>query len=162
VTTDGGVGATEERDGGGLWRLRFEDVDDPRDGATLELLLDGSEEPLLNKPDNLELDRHGNLLIQEDPGGNAHVARIVAYDVDTDARGVVAQFDPTLFTPGAPGFITDDEESSGIVDARRVLGRGWFLLDAQLHEDSGDPATVERGQLLALGVRDFGDVYDVR
>jgi hypothetical protein len=84
---------------------------------------------------------------------------VLAYDVETGAIGVVAQFDPARFSPGAAGFITDDEESSGIIDAERWLGRGWFLLDAQVHEDSGDPKTVELGQLLALRVRDFGDVY---
>lgn len=81
------------------------------------------------------IDRHGDLLIQEDPGGDPHLARRV-------------------------GLHTDDEESSGIIDARRHLGRGWFLFDAQVHEDSGDPATVELGQLLALHVRDFDAVYD--
>jgi hypothetical protein len=159
TTTEGGAGATDERDGGGVWRLRFEDRDDSAAGATLELLLDGSELPLLHKPDNLALDRHGNLLVQEDPGADPQAARVVAYDVDTGAIGVVAQFDPLRFTAGAPGFITDDEESSGIIDAERWLGRGWFLLDAQVHVPSGDPKTVELGQLLALRVRDFEDVY---
>jgi hypothetical protein len=160
TTTEGGAGATDERDGGGLWRLSFEDKNDPLKGATLELLLDGSEAPLLYKPDNLGIDRHGNLLIQEDPGGDPFIARIVAYDVDSGDTGVVAQFDPERFAPGGSAFITDDEESSGIVDARRYLGRGWFLFDAQVHEPSGDPATVELGQLLALHVKDFDDVYD--
>ena len=47
-------------------------------------------------------------------------------------------------------FITQDEESSGIIDARRILGDGWFLLDVQAHKTSSDPELVEGGQLLAM------------
>jgi hypothetical protein len=50
------------------------------------------------------------------------------------------------------------EESSGIIDGGDVLGRGWFLLDAQVHKAHPDPALVEHGQLLALYVGDFDDV----
>ena len=78
VTTEGGRGATSARDGGGLWRLSYDDVERPWEGGTLTLLLDGSEAPFLSKPDNLGFDRHGHLMIQEDPGGNPHLARIVA------------------------------------------------------------------------------------
>jgi secreted PhoX family phosphatase len=166
VTTEGGKGADVPtgltgRDGGGFWRLRFEDVDAPYLGGTLTLLLDGSEAPLLNKPDNLDIDNHGNVLIQEDPGGNNHVARIVAYKIKTGERGIVATFDPALFSPGAPGLITIDEESSGIIDAREVLGEGWFLFDAQVHKTNPDPTLVEFGQLMAMRVRDFDDVYTI-
>jgi len=47
---------------------------------------------------------------------------------------------------------TQDEESSGIIDASDILGRGWFLLDVQAHKLSADPELVEGGQLLALFV----------
>jgi hypothetical protein len=166
VTTEGGKGADVPtgltgRDGGGLWKLHFEDVDAPYLGGTLTLLLDGSEAPFLNKPDNVDIDHHGNLLIQEDPGGNNHVARIVAYNIKTGERGVVATFDPALFSPGAPGLITIDEESSGIIDAKETLGDGWFLFDAQVHKTNPDPALVEFGQLMAMRVRDFDDVYTI-
>jgi hypothetical protein len=165
VTTEGGgtVPAEEgvSRDGGGLWRLRFDDIDHPENGGTIELLLDGSEPPFLNKPDNVTIDRHGNLLIQEDPGGNAHVARIVAYDVGTGERGVVAEFNPDQFRSGGPGFITEDEESSGIIDAKEALSPGWFLLDAQVHKASSDPAEVQLGQLMAMHVPKFEDVYTI-
>ncbi len=168
LTTEGGKGADTPtgltgRDGGGVWRLSFEDVQQPALGATLTLLLDGSEAPFLNKPDNMDIDRRGNLLIQEDPGNNVHVARIVAYDIESGSRGVVARFDPRLFAPkttgGTDATITIDEESSGIVDAQDVLGRGWFLLDAQVHKAHPDPALVELGQVLALRINDFGEVY---
>ena len=151
------------RDGGGLWRLSLEDREHPELGGTLTLLLDGSEAPYLNKPDNLDIDRRGNLLIQEDPGGNAHVARIVAYDIDSGRRGVVATFDPALFAPATPGgsdaAMTTDEESSGIIDASEVLGKGAFLFDAQVHLKHPNPEYVEHGQLLSMRVSDWRAVY---
>ena len=179
VTTEGGATdgtGLDFRDGGGLWRLRFKDIDHPFAGATLTLLLDGSEllgatEPKFNKPDNMAIDRHGNLLIQEDPGGNNHLARIVAYRIGDGALGVVARFDPNLFGPGAtedPNKLTIDEESSGIIDTERLLGKGTFLFDAQVHTAKGLPAgtgpntvaeLVERGQILALKVKDWDEVY---
>ena len=165
LTTEGGdttqVDPGVTRDGGGLWRLRFQDVSNPSAGATLELLLDGSEAPFLSKPDNMTIDNRGNLLIQEDPGNNAHLARIVAYNTKTGDRGVLAKFDPSKFAPGAPGFITQDEESSGIIDAGKLIAPGWFLFDAQVHKANPDPGLVEYGQLLALHVRQFKDVYDI-
>ena len=160
MTTEGGNGATSVRDGGGLWRLSYDDAEHPEDGGTLTLLLDGSEAPFLSKPDNLGFDRHGHLLIQEDPGSNPHLARIVAYDVKSGDRAVLAQFDPTKFVSGGSGFITQDEESSGIIDASRILGKGTFLFDAQVHLPHPDADKVERGQLLTLEVRDWKKVFD--
>jgi hypothetical protein len=167
LTTEGAPGVvpsepTVTRDGGGLWRVHFKDVDQPELGGTIELLLDGSEAPFLNKPDNMGIDRKGNILIQEDPGNNAQLARIVAYDVETGDRGVVAEFDPVVFRTTGAKFLTQDEESSGIIDARKVLGKGWFLFDAQVHKAFPDAAKVEHGQLMALHVPKFKDVYTIK
>src|SRR5215208_23702 len=153
LTTQGGKGATTGvtgRDGGGLWRLRFDDIEQPQLGGTLTLLLDGTEEPFLSKPDNMTIDRVGNLLIQEDPGNARHVARIVAYRIADGARGVLASFDPAKFS--GPSAITIDEESSGIIDAHATIGPRWFLFDAQVHKPLPDPELVAMGQLLALHV----------
>lgn len=49
-------------------------------------------------------------------------------------------------------FITQDEESSGIIDAESILGPGWFLFDVQVHKMSSDPELVEGGQLVSLYV----------
>jgi Bacterial protein of unknown function (DUF839) len=163
VTTEGGKDATSARDGGGLWRLSYRNPERPWKGGTLTLLLDGTEAPFLNKPDNLGFDRSGHLLIQEDPGNNAHVARIVAYDVKSGERAVLARFDANLFQPGAAGFITQDEESSGIIDASQFLRPRTFLFDAQVHTPPANPADlvdkVERGQLMTLHVDDWGEVF---
>ncbi len=168
LTTEGGnttpAAGGPSRNGGGLWRLRFVDVNDPSKGASLTLLLDGSEAPLLNKPDNMTIDGQGNLLIQEDPGGNAHLARVVAYRISDGKLGVVATFDPAQFTAPAPAtdplFITQDEESSGIIDVSGLWKRpNTFLIDAQVHAPAGDPTLVEKGQLLTLTVGDWSTVY---
>ena len=150
-------GATAAACGG----FTFDDIEQPGRGGTIELLLDEYEAPHLNGPDNLDIDTSGNLLIQEDPDENPHLARIVAYNIATGARGVLAGFDRDLFVADSANPITLDEESSGIIDAEQVIGPGWFLLDAQVHERSQDPDNVELGQLLAMKVDSFRDVYDI-
>jgi hypothetical protein len=168
TTTDGGDVSRRGpeggvRDSGGLWRLSFEDIERPERGGTLTLLLDGvggeEDEILLNSPDNLGMDRRGNLLIQEDPGNNRERARIVAYHVHTGDLGVVAQFDPALFSFATP-VLTLNEETSGIIPAREVLGRGWWLFDAQVHRPNANPALVMEGQLLAMRIKHWDAVYD--
>jgi len=157
VTTAGGNGS-----GGGLWRLRWHDIEKPSQGGTLTLLLDGSEG--LVSPDNIAIDRRGNLLIQEDPGNNPHIARIMAYRIANGALAAVAQFDPALFTVGQPGFITEDEESSGIVDAQEAFGTpGAFLFDAQVHAAPVNNVAeyVQRGQLMRLQIDDWDAVYGI-
>ena len=172
-TADNPAEAGVARDGGGLWRLSFADVDRPELGGTLTLLLDGSEAPYLSKPDNMAIDTEGNLLIEEDPGGNDHIARIVAYRIEDGALGVVAEFDPALFgvtnpagvTPDERAVLTTDEESSGIIDTKQIFGDGTFLFDAQVHttKNLSDPATlVENGQLLLLRVDEWDSVYGER
>jgi secreted PhoX family phosphatase len=162
VETDPVSGLPVTRDGGGLWRLRFENIKDPSAGMTLELLLDGTEAPSLNKPDNMDIDTEGHLLIQEDPGNNAHLARILAYDLASQQIQTLAQFDPARFASGATGYPTTiDEESSGIIDVAELMGPGTFLFDAQIHTSAGlsDPTRqVEHGQLLKMTV-DWNDVF---
>ena len=183
VTTQGGVGANAARDGGGLWRLTYDDIEQPLLGGKLELLLDGSESIGLNKPDNMTIDNnHGIILIQEDPGNNDHVARIVAYRISDGATRSIAKFDPVLFDPMGgtnPSLVTKDEESSGIIDVsnfnwgtnipystaildKNYANGGLFLFDAQVHATAGldNPAAqVERGQVLFLGVTDWSAIF---
>ena len=168
------------RDGGALWRLRFNDVRNPLAGANLTMLLDGSEAPYLNKPDNIDVDARGNVLIQEDPGNNDHLARVVSYRTSDGRLGTVARFSPRYFVPGSPDFMTKDEESSGITDVTAFLRKGesdtagYFVLDAQVHAPTwvarpdlaGDPSAkaalesaIEGGQLYLMTVADWAQVY---
>ena len=94
--------------------------------------------------------------MDEDPGGNGRVSKIWLYSRDTGALIQVAEHNHKFFeqtVPAGPDFITIDEESSGIIDAGDILGKGWFLLDVQAHKvNTADPELVEGGQLLAMFV----------
>lgn len=172
---------TVSRDGGALWRLRFSDVKNPLLGGTLTMLLDGSEAPFLSKPDNIDVDEKGNVLIQEDPGNNDLVARLVSYRISDGKIGVVAKFVDKYFKPGSPDLITRDEESSGVTDITKFLRKSetdpnsYFVLDAQVHASplASRPdlagATAERkaaltnaiegGQLYLMTISDWSKVY---
>lgn len=133
-----------------LYRMRFDDITDPTAGGEVTLLLDGK----LSGPqmmDNMTIDTLGRVLIQEDIGAQDALGKIWLYDITTGGLAQVATHDPARFTPGAAGFLTRDEESSGIIDAKDMLGDGWFLINDQAHY--GIPGElVEGGQLLALYV----------
>ena len=168
------------RDGGALWRLRFTDVKNPLAGATITMLLDGSEAPLLNKPDNIDVDTAGNVLIQEDPGNNDHIARVVSYRISDGKVGTLAKFADKYFAPGAAQFITKDEESSGITDVTSFLRKGtsdknsYYVLDAQVHASPASSrldlagnadavaaleSAIEGGQLYLMTVADWAAIY---
>lgn len=137
-----------------LYRLRFVDARQPQLGGTLTAVLDGSEGQRML--DNLTIDE-GTVLLQEDPGSRApagqsnYLARLWAYDIAADKLVKIAKHDPAQFTPGLVGFLTTDEESSGIVPAP-FLGRGKYLIDVQAHYALADPELVQGGQLLVLHV----------
>ena len=90
----------------------------------------------------MAIDENGYILIQEDPGNNAHVARVLAYRIKDGKLATVATFDPKYFTAAGSNFMTIDEESSGIIDATSLLRKGndknsYFFLNAQIHTYSG-------------------------
>ncbi len=177
ATTPNPATPTVSRDGGALWRIRFNDVSKPLGGATLELLLDGSEDIYMSKPDNIAVDSFGNVLIQEDPGNNAHLARIVSYRISDGKVGTIARFKAEYFTSTGASFITQDEESSGIVDVTTELRTSksdtasYYMFVAQVHATPAkarpdlDPAdatlakAVEGGQWYILKIANWTDVY---
>jgi hypothetical protein len=117
-----------------LWHLSFDDIERPERGGTVEILLKGDEGH--GMLDNVTIDHWGRIVMDEDP-------EFIQ----------VAEHNPRFFdssVPNNPAFITQDEETSGIIDASHILGRGWFLLDVQAHKLSSDPELVEGGQLLAM------------
>jgi hypothetical protein len=151
---------------GRLYRYRFEPRD-PLAGGTLEILLDGSEGVV--GPDNIDLNRHGELAIQEDPGrdlrdlglrrdssvwiyttkrGGLH--RIATMNRAAATRHALAA-DPANrdeSSQNAPGLW----ESTGIIDAEWWLGRGAWLCAVQAHSLRIAPVetTVQGGQVLWL------------
>jgi hypothetical protein len=130
-----------------LYRLRFDDLNNPAAGGTIDKLLDGTEG--YQQLDNMTMDKYGHVLLEEDPGAVNYLAKIWQYDIASGGLKLLAQHDPNRFISGAADFLTIDEESSGIIDASDILGAGWFLLDVQAHYANG-PELVEGGQLLAL------------
>ncbi|KAL2632951.1 hypothetical protein R1flu_004430 [Riccia fluitans] len=137
-----------------LWRLRFND-------PTLQTSLEGTIEILINGPDgsstagpkmldNIAVTKRGEFILQEDPGSNPHIARMWRYNRKTDVLDIIAQHNPAFFSPPTP-VKTIDEESSGVINVDKILGRGWYLFDVQSHNTLPDPL-VQDGQLLALYV----------
>jgi hypothetical protein len=147
-----------------LYRLRFADPKNPAAGGKVDQLLTGLEtggtSERFHMLDNIAVDRRGHVMLEEDPGAQDYLARVWQYGIKDDSLTLVATFDPERFTPGKPGFITNDEESSGIIDAESLLGRGWYLLDAQVHKATTDPELVEMGQYLAMFVPSKGHEHD--
>jgi hypothetical protein len=100
------------------------------------------------------------LVIQEDresafrdPPFSGGYGRVLTYNFNTQALVSVARVNtPPPLRPGT-------WESSGVIDARDVLGPNWWLLDVQAHSTtapqpgpSGVPnsSVGEDGQLLAI------------
>jgi hypothetical protein len=130
-----------------LWRLRFSDITQPELGGSLQMLLDGSEGQVALT--SLASDGRGHLLLEEDPGNDARLARIFRYTIASDGLAAIAQHSPALFSAGAASFITQDEEASGVIDATGVLGPGWWLTSDQVHAEA-DAELVEGGQYSAI------------
>jgi len=137
------------RDGGALWRLTFKDAQNPLLGANLEMLLNGGESIMMSKPDNITVTNNGVIVIQEDPGGNDHVARVVAYRISDGKLATLAKFDSQYFTATGSKYMTIDEESSGVIDVTSLLAKPgetntYLMLNAQIHVKGGvtkaDPA----------------------
>ena len=130
-----------------MWRLRFTDINNPEAGGTITAVLDGTEGPKMM--DNITIDNFGHILIQEDPGNQTYLAKIWQYTIATDKVKEIATHDASRFVTGAANFLTQDEESSGIIDMQDILGAGNFIYVDQAHYPQPG-ALVEGGQLLSL------------
>jgi hypothetical protein len=128
-----------------LWAVDFTDASNPAAGGTIKLLLNGTEGQQML--DNITVNSQGKLILQEDVGNNAHLGKVWQYDPATDALTQIAQHDPARFS--GPNAITQDEESSGVIDISHILGSAGenvYLVDTQVHSAS-TPELVEGGQL---------------
>jgi hypothetical protein len=145
-----------------LYRTRFTDITNPELGGTITMMGQGNDASSFGGGiisaagatdavsfDNMAMSRFGQILIQEDPGSSGRLSRLWLYDIVADSLVDVGISDTQFFTTGAPGFLTTNEETSGIVDAWDILGPGWWLLNMQAHYGiSGE--LVEGGQLMAV------------
>ena len=139
-----------------LWALEFTNLANPEAGGTVKMLLNGSEGQVML--DNMTVADDGSILLQEDPGSNARLAKIWRYNPSTDTLVELAQHNPALFT--GTGAITQDEESSGIVDISAFLTGvsgydttkySYFLIADQIHKAVASPTSqVEMGELSVM------------
>jgi uncharacterized protein DUF839 len=147
-----------------LWRLHFNDPADPTEGGKLTLLVNGQigtpdssggtesgSSPGPQMLDNITVDDRGRVIMVEDVGNQSYRGGVWVYDIHKGSLKEVAIADPAVFTPGAPGFVTKDEEASGVITAP-FLDKGAYLLDEQVHVANSDPELVEGGQYIALTI----------
>lgn len=162
VTTDAYTGGNSR-----LWRLTFDDISNPLAGGTIEVLVDGHD--TLKMMDNMTVDGDGNVYLQEDVGNNVHLGRVWKYGTDGSLT-VLAEHDAEHFLAGGQSFLTQDEESSGIIEVTELFqgtagydtqNNRYFLLDVQAHYpiNAANPHgfanpddLVEGGQLLLMKV----------
>ena len=142
-----------------LWRVTFDDVEQPELGGVVEVLVDGANRDI-KMMDNITVDSRGDVYMQEDVGNNAHLGRIWRYSPGSDALTRLGEHDATRFLAGGSRFLTQDEESSGIIDVTDLFAgtpgydvahNRYFLLDVQAHY-ALDSELVEGGQLLLMKV----------
>jgi hypothetical protein len=152
---------------GRIYRLAMDPADPT--SAELTLVLDGDAGDDIVNPDNVGASGR-TLMIQEDRnfehrfsaamGAQTGYARVLAYDLGTGALKVVARVD----TPQSIALTKGEGEweSSGIMDASQLWGRGWWLLHVQEHSttvpQAANPSLVpgtttgEGGQFLRMFV----------
>jgi len=141
---DGSGGGTQGRSR--IYRLTFDDIRHPEFGGRIDTLQDGTGPQQMF--DNMTVDGDGNLLLQEDPGGQAHLARIWKFYPRTRVLVEVAKHDAARFgnrngatiTPSTPPF-SNDEESSGVIEITQFLRRNpqrWQQGVFDRHADDDD------------------------
>ena len=143
-----------------IWKLRFDDPANVLAGGTATIAVAGPAfDPA--KPnagqagprmlDNMTVNERGQVISLEDVGNNAYLGGVYQYDPAAGGLARIAEHDPARFGVGGSAFITQDEESSGVIPAP-FLGAGKYLIDVQSHKASSDPELVEAGQLLVLDI----------
>jgi hypothetical protein len=144
-----------------LYKLTFNNMVNPT-GGTIELVVDsssltGTDGATAQDFDNMTVDGNGFVFIQEDPGGDPYIAKTWRVNPVTKTAVQVFESDRARFVPGAPMFLTTDEESSGIIDVTDIVseanwyekGRRYYLADMQAHYGLPAPL-VQGGQLYLL------------
>lgn len=143
----------------------------PAGGATMRMILNGDaphSDDIFN-PDNMHASERV-LMIQEDRESafRAQHNRVMEYRLPNGPLRSVARVNTTPGTPPeypnaepCTGCLPGTWESSGIIDARDVLGKDWWLLDVQAHNSivpqpgrslKPNSSVGENGQLVAMYV----------
>jgi hypothetical protein len=158
---------------GRVYQLDFDRSHPTR--ATLKMIINGDppDNDDIYNPDNMAASDRV-LMIQEDreavfrvPSAGGGYGRVMEYRFSDGQLRSVARVNTPPGNPPNPenctGCLPGTWESSGIIDAGRVLGRNWWLLDVQAHNSTApqpgptlapSSSSGENGQLLALLVPD--------
>jgi hypothetical protein len=145
-----------------LYKLTFDSIFNPT-GGTIELVADastltGTDGQAARSFDNMTVDEDGHVVVQEDPGNSSYIAKTWRIRPTSPATAVqVLESDRLRFISGAPNFLTQDEESSGIIEVTDLVkharwyerGRRYFLAVMQAHYPQPG-ALVEGGQLYLI------------
>jgi hypothetical protein len=144
-----------------LYKLTFDSLANPT-GGTIELVVDaatltGTDGAAARSFDNMVVDADGNVIVQEDPGNNSYIAK--TWKIDPVAKTAVQIFesDRARFEPGTAGFLTQDEENSGVIEVTDIVrnanwyeaGRRYYLGNMQAHY-AIPGELVEGGQLYLM------------
>jgi hypothetical protein len=104
--------------------------------------------------DNITVTLDGKIIIQDDPGGQAYLAKTWSYDIAGDTLTELLVSDAARFAaPTAPFSI--DEESSGVIDISDSVGAapGTSVLLGNMQAHYGiSGELVEGGQLYVATV----------
>jgi Bacterial protein of unknown function (DUF839) len=155
-TKDGSGGTQVARSR--LHRLTFKDITNPQAGGRYDVLLDGTGPQQML--DNMTVDGDGNLILQEDPGNQAHLARIWKFYPRSGELVEIAKHDPARFggrngaieIPATPPF-NSDEESSGIIEITRLLRKNLQGSDGDRFDSRDDDELDERLKWVKRGYR---------
>ena len=141
-----------------LWELDFANAADFTLGGTLKMLIEGTGAADGQMFDNITVTNDGKIIIQEDPGNQAYLAKTWSYDIAGDTLTELLVSDPARFSaPTAP--FNQDEESSGVIDISDIMndpsGKKYYLGNMQAHYPLGGEL-VEGGQLYVTSVPEPG------
>lgn len=152
-TTDSIVGRSR------TWELTFDDITQPQNGGIFRVVGDGNNG--FKMADNLTIDRKsGHPILQEDVGNDVRLGKVWDLNPATGALVELAAHDADRFVIGAPNFLTQDEESSGIIDVTMlfkgvagydIAANRYYLLTSQAHFPIPGEL-IEGGQLLMMKV----------
>jgi hypothetical protein len=119
--------------------------------------LTGTDGQTARSFDNMTVDADGNVIIQEDPGGSSYIAKVWKFDPVTKQAVQIFESDRDRFLAGAPGYLTQDEENSGVIELTDIVasanwyepGRRYYLGNMQAHYNIPGEL-VQGGQLYLM------------
>jgi len=132
-----------------LFELAFDDISNPLHGGSIFIRATGRTEGkwAFSSLDSVCVDSFGRVIVQEDPGGATKRSRTLILDENGDLR-IAAEASKDYFNKeeNAPNFITENEESAGIVPVFDILGDGWYLTTVQCNKPKRWPASFGLGE----------------